>query len=208
MYFFVIPTPTEIILIPIPIPMEMWFSFPFTWESHGNPIPTGNPIPMHTSTQQQQLGFFLFTIASDLENVKWVCPWLNDSRWCQIVELCVIGRRWVLCCRQDVPTSTTQHDELAATSPSRRDQHGAVVTPRLSVSQRCSSLPSAGSGRRLQRTQVWHEYEIGDGEDGGESNNANLAYLTGRPVVCTYETPHLTSANPTGAESKVAIATV
>jgi len=31
--------------------MEMWFSFPFPWESHGNPIPTGNPIPMHTSTQ-------------------------------------------------------------------------------------------------------------------------------------------------------------
>ena len=47
--FFDIPTPTEIIPIPIPIPMEMWFSFPFPWESHGNPIPTGNPIPMHTS---------------------------------------------------------------------------------------------------------------------------------------------------------------
>jgi len=49
MYFFVIPTPTEIIPIPIPIPMEMCFSFPFSRESHGNPIPTGNPIPMHTS---------------------------------------------------------------------------------------------------------------------------------------------------------------
>jgi len=44
--FFDIPTPTEI--IPVPIPMEMCFLFPFPRESHGNPIPTGNPIPMHT----------------------------------------------------------------------------------------------------------------------------------------------------------------
>ena len=35
--------------IPIPVLIQIQFQFPFPWKSHGNPIPMGTPIPMHSA---------------------------------------------------------------------------------------------------------------------------------------------------------------